>query len=128
MKKMVIAIIAAYAVWTVIWLVGNATLFADVAAQSADGTPVTAVGVLLGILLLSIICSLAAGVVAARLDRANAFRAVLITGVLLVLTGVGVQASVWALMPVWYHLSFLILIVPVALLGARLVSGSSAAE
>ncbi|HBX38472.1 MAG TPA: hypothetical protein DEG76_14810 [Pseudohongiella sp.] len=123
MKKMVIAIIAAYAVWTVIWLVGNATLFADVAAQSADGTPVTAVSVLLGILLLSIICSLAAGVAAALLDRANAFRAVLITGVLLVLTGVGVQASVWALMPAWYHLSFLTLIVPVTLLGARLVSG-----
>ena len=81
--------------------------------------------ILLFVLLLSIVCSLVAGMVAAWLGKQNAAQAVLITGVLLVLTGVGVQASVWSLMPVWYHLSFLLLILPVAMLGARLIKGSS---
>ncbi len=34
--------------------------------------------------------------------------------------GMSVQAAVWNLMPVWYHLVFLGLLVPGCLLGARL--------
>ena len=47
-------------------------------------------------------------------------RGLTVLAVLLVATGVGVQASVWTLMPVWYHLAFLGLLVPGCLLGARL--------
>jgi len=43
-----------------------------------------------------------------------------VLAVLLLATGVGVQASVWILMPVWYHLGFLGLLVPGCLLRARL--------
>ena len=39
----------------------------------------------------------------------------------MLVTGIAVQAGVWALMPVWYHLVFLALLVPVCLVGARLV-------
>lgn len=46
--------------------------------------------------------------------------AAIVTSVLLLLTGIGVQASVWTQMPVWYHLSFLVLVAPVTLAGARL--------
>ena len=125
MKHTILGVVAGYIVWTVIWLGGNATLFSAAAEQSASGEAVTAIGTLAGVLLLSIVCSLVAGMVAGWLGKQNAAQAVLITGVLLVLTGIGVQASVWSLMPVWYHLSFLLLILPVAMLGARLIKGSS---
>lgn len=125
MKHTILGVVAGYIVWTVIWLGGNATLFSAAAEQSAAGEAVTAIGTLAGVLLLSIVCSLVAGMVAGWLGKQNAAQAVLITGVLLVLTGIGVQASVWSLMPVWYHLSFLLLILPVAMLGARLIKGSS---
>ena len=125
MKHTILGVVAGYVVWTAIWLGGNATLFSAAAEQSAAGEPVTAIGTLAGVLLLSIVCSLVAGMVAGWLGKQNGAQAVLITGVLLVLTGIGVQASVWSLMPVWYHLSFLLLILPVAMLGARLIKGSS---
>tara|TARA_R110002072_G_scaffold136124_2_gene278142 strand:- start:110710 stop:111087 length:378 start_codon:yes stop_codon:yes gene_type:complete len=125
MKHTILGVVAGYVVWTAIWLGGNATLFSAAAEQSAAGEAVTAIGTLAGVLLLSIVCSLVAGMVAGWLGKQNAAQAVLITGVLLVLTGIGVQASVWSLMPVWYHLSFLLLILPVAMLGARLIKGSS---
>ena len=45
---------------------------------------------------------------------------VLVTAVLLLLTGIAVQSTMWHLMPLWYHATFLVLIVPVCLLAGRL--------
>jgi len=39
---------------------------------------------------------------------------------LLLVTGVAVQINVWPLMPLWYHLTFLILIAPVCVVAGRL--------
>ncbi len=36
-------------------------------------------------------------------------------------TGIAVQAGVWNLMPVWYQVAFLALLVPVSAVGGRLV-------
>ena len=47
-------------------------------------------------------------------------RGLTVLAVLLLATGVGVQAAAWNLMPVWYHLVILGLLVPGCLLGARL--------
>ena len=51
---------------------------------------------------------------------------VIAMALLLLLTGVGVQLGVWPLMPVWYHLLFLALIVPVAVFGGRLARPGAA--
>lgn len=117
MLKAIIAVIAGYAVWTVIWLGGNAVLFTDAAEVVAAGQPYTAAGPLLGAVVLSVVCSLAAGYVCAFLARG---RPLMILAVLLLLTGIGVQAGVWSLMPLWYHLVFLGLVVPVTMAGGRL--------
>ena len=42
-------------------------------------------------------------------------------GLAMLLTGLCVQIGAWSMMPVWYHLPFLVLLVPVTLLGASLV-------
>ena len=39
--------------------------------------------------------------------------------VLLLITGIFVQMSIWALMPAWYHLTFLALLIPVTLVGGK---------
>ncbi len=44
-------------------------------------------------------------------------------GVLLLLTGIGVQASVRDLMPVWYHVVFLALLIPATIIAAKLAGG-----
>jgi hypothetical protein len=43
-----------------------------------------------------------------------------ILSVLLIVVGVFVQAQLWRLLPAWYHLSFLILLLPATLAGAWL--------
>ena len=119
MGRVIVAVIAGYAVWTALWLGGNAVLFAEAAAVIGDGEAYTAAGPLAGVIVLSVACSLAAGLTAAAMARVKARGAVLSMAALLLLTGIGVQAGVWSFMPVWYHLIFLALIVPVAVLGGR---------
>ena len=34
--------------------------------------------------------------------------------------GIAVEASVWSLLPAWYHIIFLVLLIPVTMAGGRL--------
>ncbi|MEM7201210.1 MAG: hypothetical protein AAF628_13135 [Planctomycetota bacterium] len=121
MMRLILAVVAGYAVWTAVWLGGNAALLPEAAAAVQAGEAFTDPGALGLALALSAACSLCAGGVAATIAGGPmAWRAAWITAGLLLATGVAVQAGVWSLMPLWYHLVFLALLVPVTLLGARL--------
>lgn len=121
MLRAILAVIAGYAVWTAVWLTGGLVLFAESSKAAAQGEPVTDIGVLVRYLVLSVVCSAAAGVVARLIGGKNGMAAAIVTAILLLLTGIGVQAGAWHQMPLWYHLTFLILLVPVTLVGARLM-------
>ena len=121
----IVAIVTGYVLWTAIWLGGNALLFKDVADVVNAGGVSDKTGPLLAVIGLSLVCSLAAGLVVAAISRRTS--AVLITGVLLLATGIFVQSTVWSQMPVWYHLSFLSLIIPAVFLGGKIL-GRTATE
>ena len=127
MWKLVLAVIAGYAAWTIIWLVGGLALltaFPD-ALPSDKGQPIGSTPYLASALLLSVVCSLAAGAVC-RLAGSRWLIGSVVLAALLLLTGIGVQLGSWELMPVWYHAAFLALLVPVTLGGARLTRPQSA--
>ncbi len=123
--RAVLAVIAGFLVWTALWIGGNAVFFGAAARAIESGEPYTAVGPLLGVLVLSLACSLVAGFLAATLAGEGARVAVLLMAALLLLVGLAAQAGVWPLLPLWYHLSFLALIVPVSVLGGRLTGRSA---
>ncbi len=122
MMRMIIGAIVGYVVWTAIWLTVNAMVFAEAGEVIAAGDAFTETGPLLGVLALSIACSLAGGVVAAIAGGARARGAVFGNALLLLATGIFVQAGLWSLMRVWYHLIFLALLVPMTLLGGMFVA------
>ena len=119
MGRVIVAVIVGYVIWTALWLGGNAMIFAEAAEIIGAGEAYTAAGPLAGVIVLSVVCSLAAGLTAATIAGTRAHTAVLTVAALLLLTGIGVQAGVWNLLPVWYHLTFLTLIVPVVVIGGR---------
>jgi len=118
MGRLILGAIAGYAVWTVIWLGGNALFFAEAKEVVARGEAYTRIGPLMGALVLSILCSLAAGVTAGAIGRARAGGTALAAGLLLLATGIFVQGGARDQMPLWYHLAFLLLLLPLTLLGA----------
>jgi hypothetical protein len=113
------AVISGYVSWTVLWLGGNAGLRASRLLPGDATQPISAPLPLLTLLVLSLACSLLAGYVAVLLLRSFSTSIPLVLAFLLFATGCFVQSSLWHLMPIWYHLAFLGLLIPVTLLGGR---------
>ena len=97
MKRPIIAVIVGYLVWTALWLGGNALLFSAATAATGASKPFTAPGRLAGLIALSLLCSVAAGVAAAGIGRESARSAVWVTAALVLATGIAVEAGVWSL-------------------------------
>lgn len=118
--RTLLAVLAGYALWSALWLGGDVAfrrLWPEAYPADFPATPMTAVVPLLATLVLSIVCSLAGGRLTRQFARGGG--AIWILAAALLLTGIGVQASVWKGLPLWYHLPFLALLVPVTLLAGR---------
>jgi hypothetical protein len=70
-------------------------------------------------LVLGALSSLAAGFVAAWIEKGR-MRAAMLTGVILLGLFIPNHYLLWSKFPVWYHLTFLVSLVPLTLLGAAL--------
>jgi hypothetical protein len=125
MMRKIAAVFVGFVVWSVLWLALNAGLRAAHLLPPPDQA-LTSLGVLLTLLAGSVLASLAAGLSASWLAREPGHKAVIWLGAVLLAVGAMVQAQYWQLMPVWYHVSFLLLLIPACLAGSRLgPNGSS---
>lgn len=120
MLRSVLSVIAGVVVWTFLWLGGNA-LLASLYPQTFDGGQrVESVPLLSFLIVYSVILSVIAGYVTAliarRLEIAHAFA----LGLVQLALGIFFEAQNWSLLPVWYHLIFLALLIPGNLLGGQL--------
>jgi len=116
--RSVISILAGATVWAVLWTGGTSMLSGALGLEPA--TPITSAGVLLTLLALSVVLSGLAGwvtgAVAGRLAVAHA----LALGLLQLALGLVFQIQSWHLMPIWYHLPFLALLIPANVWGGWL--------
>jgi hypothetical protein len=120
--KTTIAIVIGYAVWTAFWLGGNAGFRALGITPRDQASRIESSGTLLALLVLSIVASVAGGYMSGLISSGKA-SAYICAGLLLA-TGIAVQWGVKSLFPVWYHAAFLLLLVPVFLLGSSFVKSS----
>ena len=120
MLKIILGVIAGFIVWSVLWVAGDAVL--RTVWTSYDESVKTmnlSFSMLIMPLILSVIVSIISGYIAALIARENT-KSPLILGIILLIVGVLVQMSVWEQIPLWYHLTFLILLVPMTILGGKL--------
>ncbi len=123
MKRSILSVLAGFVLWTVLWLASNAALAAAVPGAFREDGSTDSVGMLLLILVLSVVFSVIAGYVTALLARAKAKQHALALGLALLAVGIFAQVQFWDVMPVWYHLSFLALLIPGVLLGEKTQGG-----
>jgi hypothetical protein len=117
-----IGVIVGFALWSVLWLGGNvglALLYPQEVEAFSAGKPISTTGYFASALVLSVVCSFGAGRLNAAIAGRGSKRAVMIMAVLLLVTGAFIQGSAWSLMPAWYHLSFLGLLLPMCLAGGH---------
>ena len=123
MGRAIGAVVAGYALWSVLWI-GFSALLQALFPEVVDPTrPLTHTGPLLAYIGFSVVISIASGWLCAAIRRENAMKTVWVLAIILLVTGIGFEASYWFLMPVWYHLAFLALLVPATVWGGSLNVG-----
>jgi MFS family permease len=131
MGRIILGVIVGFIAWSILWVGGDealATLMPEwygthkLALEKAafNNTPFEASSIMLAFhLIRSVITSLLSGFLAAFVANENR-RTTMILGVLLLIIGIIFQAMVWNLLPIWYHLAFLFLLIPVTIAGGYL--------
>ena len=123
MVRNMLSVLAGFAVWTVLWLTSNAAMVAAVPSAFAEDGSTSSAGILVLFLVFSVVFSIVAGYLCATLARQKPMRLVWILGALLLAVGIFVQLQFWDVMPLWYHLIFLVLLLPATVLGAKIQIG-----
>ncbi|MBE0567622.1 MAG: hypothetical protein IH621_16825 [Krumholzibacteria bacterium] len=120
MARLVAAVIAGFVLWSAVWIAAQRVVVSVVPEAFGEDAAVASTGVLLLFLAVSVVGSLVSGWVAALVARESAGRAVPILAAILLGTGLVFEIGGWSLAPAWYHVLFLLLLVPATLAGARL--------
>jgi hypothetical protein len=120
MGRAIVAVVAAFSLWTVLWLGCAAVAQAAFPEIVVPAQPLSHTGALMAFIACSIVISVIGGFVCAAISKHNAMKSVWVFALILLLVGVGIEASAWALTPVWYHLVFLALLVPATVWGGTL--------
>jgi hypothetical protein len=120
MGRIILGAIVGYIVWTVLWLGSDEIIKALMPnlAPSADLSVIPNAYLVIKLIssfILSIISGFLAVLIAKEVTLSTA-----ILGILLLLTGLFVQISAWNQIPLWYHIPFLILLIPMTILGGKL--------
>jgi uncharacterized membrane protein (DUF485 family) len=99
------------------WYGKHHTEFAQ-AINNKSAFAVDSMVLILG-LVRSVIFSIIAGFVAALIARENT-KSPITLGVLILLFGIFTQWIYWNYVPLWYHIPFLLLLIPMTILGGRI--------
>jgi hypothetical protein len=120
MSNKILAVVTGVVAWFVLVTVVSPVLRAawpDYAAV-ADAMTFT-LPMMFARLAIGAVATLAAGCVAARVARRSTF-ASMATGIVLLVLFIPQHIMLWARFPVWYHLTFLLSLVPLAGLGGTI--------
>ena len=130
MLRIIIAAIVGFVVWSVLW-VGSDSIFMAIspsykeylegfnkALETKQSFEINSI-ILLLTLIKSFICSIISGLVTAIVAKENN-KSTLVLGVLLLAFGIFIQSIFWNYLPLWYHIPFLALLIPMTFLGGKL--------
>ena len=135
MLRIVLGVVAGFLAWVMAW-VGSEKILSAIfpegfgvhqrAFEAAlnDGGQFTAdTTLLLTHIVLGSVVSLMSGFLAALIAAENT-RAPLVLGILLLAMGVLKMVMSWPYVPLWYHVIFTALLIPMAIIGGRLYAAT----
>lgn len=131
MVRIILGIIVGFVVWTILWLGSEQTLSVlspgwwgahQLAFERAtvNGEPFTADTTILIInVIRGAVITVISGFVAALIAAENKISSVIL-GILLLAFGLFVVVMTWSMIPVWYHVLFSAMLIPLTIVGGRM--------
>lgn len=123
MLRSIVAVVVPIVMWGVLWGGSNAAMRAAAPEQFDENMVTSNTGLLATAIAISVVLSVVAGLVCVKIAPRLHMRHVWILAIIQFVIGIAVQATVWELMPLWYHIPFLALVMPAHLVGGRLGMG-----
>lgn len=136
MGRIVLGVIAGFLAWVIVW-VGSEMIFSAMSpdwygahqraftAAIKGGSPFSADSTILAIhIVCASIIAVLSGFLAALVGRDNR-RAPLVLGIVLIALGILKAVMSWPLVPIWYHVLFTVMPVPMAILGGKLKAATA---
>jgi hypothetical protein len=122
MKRSIPGCVAGLVTWIVVVTVINRMLRLSIPNYTAaEHTLQFTLAMKWARLLMAIVTSVVAGIVTASVSRSRRW-APLIVGTVVLAMFVPLHIAIWSKFPVWYHLTFLLTIIPAVLVGGLLVA------
>ena len=120
MGRIILGVIVGFVVWSILW-VGSAAIMSAASADYAQAMADMKFSNfwLIVAIVRSVVFSVVSGYLAVQLSK-EVSKTTLGLGVFLLLFGIFVQVNVWNVFPVWYHLVFLALLIPMTIVGGKL--------
>lgn len=135
MLRIGLGVIGGFVAWMAVWIVSEKAIgaiwpafgvhqraFEDAIKNGGDFTAET--GPLITHIVLGTIVSLLAGALAAVVAGENS-KAPLIAGCLLLIMGIAKAIMSWQYVPNWYHVIFTAILLPMAIVGGKLITITS---
>ena len=132
MVRIMLAVITGFISWMIIWMACEKIIsaiwpafgvhqraFEDALKNGGQFTGETQM--LLTHIVLGSMVSLMSGCLAALIAGNNS-RAPLFVGILLLVMGIAKAAMSWQYVPIWYHIIFTAMLIPMAILGGKLIT------
>lgn len=130
MGRTIIGVVVGFIVWSIVWVGGEQTLgrfWPEFGAHSIEAEKAFTNGTALETsstiavvnLVRSFLTSLIGGYLAA-LVAGEYKRSTMILGFILIAVGIAVEYFFWNLAPAWYHILFILFLLPMTILGGRL--------
>jgi hypothetical protein len=116
MARNVIGVVAGLAVWLIVAIVAGLIMRETWPAYASVADAMTfTLPMMIARLSIGAVATLAMGFVAALITRSRV--AMLIPGVLMLALFIPQHVSLWDKFPIWYHLAFLLSLVPLTMVG-----------
>ena len=132
MLRIVLGVIAGFFAWLIVWVGSEKIIsaiwpafgvhqkaFEDVLKNGGSFTAET--GPLITHIVIGSIVSVMAGSLAALIAGENS-RAPLVVGCLLLAMGIAKAVMSWQYVPIWYHIIFTAILLPMAIVGGKLIT------
>jgi hypothetical protein len=120
MKRSILAFVAAFVAWLLVATVLNRGLRIGLEGYaSAEPRMSFTLAMMVARLVIAAIASLSAGAVAGRIAPAGS-RTPWVFAVVLLALFIPEHVRLWQHFPAWYHLTFLVTLVPLVVVGSRL--------
>ena len=123
MLRGILAVAVGFLVWSILWVGSNAVIVGAFPQAVGEDGSFSGIGFMILCLVDSVAFSIFSGWLTAFVAGRRETRYAAILGVVLLAVGVFVQVQYWHTAPVAYHLSFLVLLFPMAWFGGRLRAG-----